>query len=265
MSLLFTEVPIREIKKIAPEVFRLSFSAGTLARQAKPGQFLMVRPTKFQEPLLPRPFSILRLRGNSIEILFKVVGQGTKQMADLKPGYLLEVRGPLGKGFQIDPAGEPVLVAGGMGLAPLLFLAESLQHLKIWPFKYPAKVLVGAKTKKELYCLREFEQTCVEVLVATEDGSSGHKGLVTDLLKKLFPKKDTTIALYACGPHPMLKAVARWAGPKKVPCQVSLEARMACGLGACLGCAVAKKNQTGISYVNVCTEGPVFEAKDIVW
>jgi dihydroorotate dehydrogenase electron transfer subunit len=152
-----------------------------------------------------------------------------------------------------------------MGVAPLLFLAESLQDVKNWPFRHPAKVLVGAKTKKELYGLRKFEQACAEVLVATEDGSAGHKGLVTDLLKKLFPKKETPIALYACGPHPMLKAVARWAGQKKINCQVSLEARMACGLGACLGCAVAKKNQAGIAYVNVCQEGPVFEAKDIAW
>jgi dihydroorotate dehydrogenase electron transfer subunit len=265
MSFVFTEVPIRDVKKISPEVFRLSFSAGVMARQARPGQFLMVRPAKFQEPLLPRPFSTHRRRGNSIEILFKVVGKGTKQMADLKPGDLLEVRGPLGKGFQVDLSKEPVLVAGGMGVAPLLFLAESLHNLPKWPFKFPAKILLGAKTKKELYCLKEFERACVEVLVATEDGSSGQRGLVTDLLKKLFPKKESTISLYTCGPNPMLKAVARWAVQRKVSCQVSLESRMACGLGACLGCVVAKKSQAGISYVNVCQEGPVFQANEIVW
>ena len=265
MSFIFTEVPVREIKKINPDVLRLVFASGAMARHAKPGQFLMVRPVKFQEPLLPRPFSIHRIQGNFIEILFKVVGLGTKLLADVRGGDLLEVRGPLGKGFQLDFSGEPVLVAGGMGVAPLLFLAESIQNLPKWPFRFPAKILLGAKTKKELYCLREFERACVEVLVATEDGSSGHRGLVTDLLTKLFPKKESAISLYTCGPNPMLKAVARWAVQRKVFCQVSLEARMACGLGACLGCVVAKKNQAGISYVNVCQEGPVFQANEIVW
>jgi dihydroorotate dehydrogenase electron transfer subunit len=265
MSLLFTDVPVHDTKRLAPGVFRLVFSDGAIARQAKPGQFLMIRPVKFREPLLPRPFSIHRTQGNLIEILFKVVGLGTEQLAEVRAGDLLEVRGPLGRGFQVDLSKEPVLVAGGMGVAPLLFLAETLSNLKKWPFKFPAKLLVGAKSKSELVCLREFEKACVEVLVATEDGSSGHKGLVTDLLKKLFPNKEPAIAIYACGPNPMSKALARWAGQRKVAAQVSLEARMACGLGACLGCVVAKKNQAGIAYVNVCTEGPVFEANEIVW
>lgn len=265
MSLIFQESSVQGIQRIAPDVYRLVFSARAIARQAKPGQFLMIRPVKFREPLLPRPFSIHRIRGNFLEILFKVVGLGTRQLAEAAKGDLLEIRGPLGRGFRVDLAKEPVLVAGGLGVAPLLGLAESLSKLKKWPFRIPAKLVIGAKTKKELFCLREFEQACLEVLVATEDGSSGHKGLVTDLLKKLFPKREAPVALYACGPNPMLKAVGRWAVARNIPCQVSLEARMACGLGACLGCVTAIKNEAGISYVNVCQEGPVFEAKDLVW
>jgi dihydroorotate dehydrogenase electron transfer subunit len=265
MSLIFQESSVQGIQRIAPDVYRLNFSAGAISRQAKPGQFLMIRPVKFREPLLPRPFSIHRIRGNFLEILFKVVGLGTRQLAEAVKGDLLEIRGPLGRGFQVDLAREPVLVAGGLGVAPLLGLAESLSSLKKWPFRVPAKLVIGAKTKQELFCLREFEQACLEVLVATDDGSSGHRGLVTDLLKKLFPDREAPPALYACGPQPMLKAVGRWAVARKIPCQVSLEARMACGLGACLGCVVARKNQAGISYVNVCQEGPVFEADQIVW
>lgn len=262
---IFEETPIESIKSIAPDVYLLRFSSGLMASQAQPGQFIMVRPNKFAEPLLPRPFSIHQVQGNQIELFFKVVGQGTRQLAELKKGDLLEVKGPLGQGFVLDKEQEPILVAGGMGVAPLLFLAETWKGIqKKSPKKFP-KLFIGARTRKELLCLKEFERAGVEVLAATEDGSLGEKGLVSGLLNKKIKRPSSRQILFVCGPNPMLKAVGSWAIRKGVSCQLSLEARMACGLGACLGCVVARKRESGYSYVNVCQEGPVFEARELLW
>lgn len=262
---IFEETAIQGIKSIAPEVYLLRFSSGRLASQAQPGQFVMIRPNKFAEPILPRPFSIHRVQGDNMELLFKVVGQGTRQLAELKRGDLLEVRGPLGHGFDLGKAQEPILVAGGMGVAPLLFLAEAWKgRQKKGSKKFP-KLFIGARTGEELLCLKEFKRAGVEVLAATEDGSFGEKGLVTRLLKKKVNKPSSDQSLFVCGPSPMLKAVGNWAIRKGVSCQLSLEARMACGLGVCLGCVVARKKENGCSYVNVCQEGPVFEASEVFW
>ena len=263
--MIFQESQIQGLKSIAPDIHLLRFSAGPLASLARPGQFVMIRPSKFTEPLLPRPFSIHRVLGNQIDLLFKIVGQGTRQLADLKKGDFLEVRGPLGKGFVFDKGQAPILVAGGMGVAPLLFLAETWRGVqRKGPKKLP-KLFIGARTQKELLCLKEFERAGVEIRVATEDGSFGEKGLVTQLLKKNIKKPSPGQSLFVCGPLPMLKAVRGWAIQKGVSCQLSLEARMACGLGACLGCAVARKKEADCSYVNVCQEGPVFEASEVFW
>lgn len=262
--MIFQESQIQSIKSIAPDIYLLRFSAGPMASQAHPGQFVMVRPKKFLEPLFPRPFSIHRIQGNQIALLFKVVGQGTRQLADLKKGDLLEVRGPLGRRFVLDKDREPILVAGGMGVAPLLFLAETWKKIKRKGLKKFPKLFIGARTKKELLCLKDFERAGVEIRAATEDGSFGQRGLVTGLLTKGIRKPSPGQTLFVCGPLPMLKAVRSWALQKGVPCQLSLEARMACGLGACLGCAVARKREDGFSYVNVCQEGPVFEASEVL-
>jgi dihydroorotate dehydrogenase electron transfer subunit len=263
--IIFQKSPIRSIASVTADIYLLSFSAGSMASLARPGQFVMVRPCQFEEPLLPRPFSIHRIRGSQISLLFKVVGQGTRQLADLKKGDLLEVRGPLGKGFAMDQAREPVLVAGGMGVAPLLFLAETWKKFQGKGSKKSLRLFIGARTQKELLGLQEFEQIGVEIWAATEDGSFGEKGLVTQLLNKRLKRPSPGQSLFVCGPLPMLKAVRSWALGKGVPCQLSLEARMACGLGACLGCVVSRKLENGWSYVNVCQEGPVFEAGEVLW
>jgi dihydroorotate dehydrogenase electron transfer subunit len=263
--IIFQEIPIQFTKSFGSDIHLLRFSSPPIASQARPGQFLMVRPSKFQEPLLPRPFSIHRVHGQQIELLFKVVGQGTRQLSELKKGDFLEVRGPLGQGFSLTHAQEPILVAGGMGVAPLLFLTEAWgKSLKKGLMNNP-KLFIGAKTLKELIRLEEFERAGAEIWAATEDGSFGEKGLVTELLKKRIKKFSSGRSLFVCGPIPMLKAVGRWAIEKGFHCQISLERHMACGLGACLGCVVARKSASGFSYVNVCQEGPVFEAREIVW
>jgi len=263
--MLFQEFPIQDIKPITADIYLLRFSSAAMAAQAQPGQFVMVRPTRFSEPLLPRPFSIHRVQGDQVELLFKTVGQGTRQLAALKKGDVLEVRGPLGRGFNLNWDQKPILVAGGMGAAPLLFLAETWSRSQKKKQKRSFKLFIGARNKGEILRLKEFDQAGAEIFVATEDGSSGRKGLVTRLLARTIRRPIPDQSLFVCGPNPMLKAVRDWAVQKGVPCQLSLETHMACGLGACLGCVVARKKGAEIAYVNVCQEGPVFEAQEVFW
>lgn len=263
--MIFQEFFVQDNKMIAPGIHRLRFQAGPMASQAQPGQFVMVRPSGTIEPLLPRPFSIHRVYGEHIDLLFKVLGRGTLQLAALKKGDLLEVRGPLGQGFVFHRDQEPILVAGGMGVAPLLYLAEAWEKTSSTPLKKHPKLFIGARTKAELLGLTAFEAAGVEVMACTEDGSFGEKGLVTRLLERKLKKSSPNTMVFACGPTPMLKAVRTWVVGKGLAAQLSLETHMACGLGACLGCVVARKNDQGVTYVNVCQQGPVFDAREVLW
>jgi len=236
-----------------------------IAAIAQPGQFLQVRVKDDCEPLLRRPFGIHRVNGaSSIEMLFEVVGQGTEILAQRKTGEYLDIIGPLGNGFDYGRAcGLPrtgLLVAGGMGIAPLAFLAEKLvaHKTKGAPDK-KILVLIGARTKKQLLCEGELKKLGCEVKVATDDGSKGFKGRVTGLLCGLLPAIDRRLlTIYACGPRPMLRELARLAQKYNLPAQVSLEEHLACGIGACLGCVV----KTTDGYKRVCKEGPVFQARE---
>jgi len=263
--MFFQEIPVNKIDPVSPVVFRLSFLSKEIAREAKPGQFVMTRPKKFSEPLLPRPFSIHRVQGNRVELLIRVAGQGTRQLCGLSPGEELEIKGPLGRGFKLDSEKESILVAGGIGVAPLLYLADRLLKMNKNKTVAPPRLLIGAGTKKELLGLREVKEMGIRVQAVTEDGSFGQKGLVTDLLEGLSAKGLERAMIYTCGPQRMLRALASLAAARNVPCQVSLEARMACGMGACLGCSVARPNDGGLSYAKVCQDGPVFEAREVAW
>ena len=263
--MFFQEIPIKKIEPITPVVFRLSFLSKEIAREARPGQFVMIHPKKFSEPLLPRPFSIHRVQGNRVDLLVRAAGQGTRQLCGLSAGEVLEVKGPLGRGFKLDSEKDPILVAGGIGVAPLLFLADRLIKMKRSKTVAPPRLLIGAGSKKELLGLREFKEMGIRVQAVTEDGSFGRKGLVTDLLEGMSAKGLERAMIYTCGPQGMLRAVASWAAARKIPCQVSLEARMACGMGACLGCSVARPTDSGLSYAKVCQDGPVFEAQEVAW
>jgi dihydroorotate dehydrogenase electron transfer subunit len=265
MPKVFQKFPVERIRFIAREICLLRFSSAAIAAEAQPGQFVMVRPVKFTEPLLPRPFSIHRLQGDQVALLFKIVGQGTRQLADLRKGDLLEVLGPLGQGFDFSADQNPILVAGGMGAAPLLFLAEAWKRSQKKNQKRTLRLFIGARSKDELLGLKEFERAGAGIFAATEDGSFGRKGLVTRLLSSTLNTPSPDQTLYVCGPNPMLKAVRNWAVPNGIPCQLSLEARMACGLGACLGCVVAQKKEKAMAYVNVCQHGPVFDAREVLW
>ncbi|PIP18725.1 MAG: dihydroorotate dehydrogenase electron transfer subunit [Candidatus Omnitrophica bacterium CG08_land_8_20_14_0_20_41_16] len=257
-------------KKFKGDYWHCIIDAPLIAKKSIPGQFVNIKLSDTLEPFLRRPFSIHRIgspaKGNflpkTIEILYKIIGQGTEILSGRKKGEYLDIIGPLGNGFDYTRTHEhtntrTILVAGGMGVAPLVFLSEKI--------KAKAKVaLIGARTKAQVLCEKEFKNSGCDVKIATDDGSAGFKGKVTELLRQVLLTNSRTHELtnyiYACGPKPMLKAVAGIAKKYRVSAQISLEEHMACGIGACLGCVV--KTKTG--YKRACKDGPVFEAQDII-
>jgi len=259
MQIYQQKAEILRTEKFTDEIFRFSINAPDIAADASPGQFIMVRTGDGMDPLLRRPFSVHQVaEGGLVQILFKVIGKGTELLSRLQAGNSLDVLGPLGHGFTYGEKGCHFLIGGGIGIAPLLFLAKQLLK-KNEPSAI--KVLLGARTENEIGVLAEdFGSMGLEVLAATEDGSLGRKGLVTDLMVSL---NDTGAMVYGCGPYPMLGAVAGRCKTKGWDCQVSLETIMACGLAACLGCTVLQADMKG--YVHVCKDGPVFNADEVAW
>ena len=243
--------------------FRLTVMAPQIAEDARPGQFVMVQTAPGQDPLLRRPFSIHQVSGNgTVQILFKVVGRGTRLLAETKKGNLLSIFGPLGKGFNLlDQQQNICMIGGGMGIAPLLFLGKWLLRSG---FSGKLIALLGARNADEINPLKEdFIHLGINPVVATDDGTAGHHGLVTALmLKQMDPGENWQVL--TCGPYPMMRGVVDICRGMNWPCQVSMETMMACGMGACLGCAIAKPNDLN-SYQHVCKDGPVFEMSEIVW
>jgi len=243
--------------------FRIRVSCHDQYAQAAPGQFVMVRFIDQIDPLLPRPFSIHRLikkdgAASGIELLYKVVGKGTHALSLRQPGDYLDLTGPLGKGFIIPgKVGQIKIVAGGIGVAPMIFLVESLQEQTHGPSD--VQVFLGGRSKADLLCLEEFSTLGVPVHTTTDDGSSGEHCLVTDPLDDAMTENKPDI-IYACGPLAMLACVAGIADKHRVSCQISIETMMACGMGACLGCAVVRRDHTE-PYLHACLDGPVFDTK----
>jgi dihydroorotate dehydrogenase electron transfer subunit len=205
---------------------------------------------------LRRPLSIHRARNGRLEFLYRVVGKGTELLSELKEGTVLNVLGPLGHGYDLSVIKNhtPVLVAGGTGMASLNFLAES--------FKKPGIVFYGARTKQELVCRENLKKLGWKMQVATDDGSLGHKGFVTELLQKYCAGQDAgSLTIFTCGPEPMMRTVARIAATHDVDCYISMEERMACGMGTCQGCVVRIAGK----YQRACSDGPVFNAADVDW
>jgi dihydroorotate dehydrogenase electron transfer subunit len=259
--------------EVSPSYFRMRMTAPPAVLDATPGQFVMVRVSRAIDPLLRRPFGIYDMgtfmtpyadsgRQTFLEILYKVVGRGTGMMADLHTGDHLDIIAPLGKGFDLGrEEEEKVLVGGGVGLAPLYLLARELVK------SGKVRLFAGGRSKDDVLCITEFERLGVETYVATDDGTLGDRGLVTQVMMKHLAVGSGAKRLYACGPMPMLRAVAGIAEEMQVPCQVSLEAFMACGMGACLGCVVKGANHSAETpdYRCVCKDGPVFESTDLSW
>jgi dihydroorotate dehydrogenase electron transfer subunit len=262
--MLQVKVKILYNKKIKGNYFHLVIQAPKITKESLPGQFLNIKVNDADEPLLRRPFSIHRVRGVNVELLYEVVGEATEVLSQRKPGEYLDVIGPLGNGFQLNTKHKTlnILVAGGMGVAPLLFLAEKLVRSPLVTVRRPPVVLIGVKGKNSISCAEDFKKIGCEVKIATDDGSRGFKGNITDLFRNLVSSIEYRVSsIYACGPRPMLKEIS-WISKKyKMPAQVSLEEHMACGIGACLGCVVNTKK----GFKRVCKEGPVFKADEIVW
>ena len=243
----------------------LRLEAPEVAAAARPGQFVHVRVSDTCDPLLRRPFSVMQAvpsRG-LIDLLVQIVGRGSEQVAAAVPGQRLSLLGPLGEPFPLPPPGPRLfLVAGGVGVAPLLFLAETLARSS---GDHDLTGLFGARTEALLCCWQELAGRCREFTAVTEDGSVGTPGLVTDVLAEQLDGTPGEAVVYACGPGPMLAAVAADCRERGVAAFVSLERWMGCGVGACLGCVVPSARPAGPRYLRVCADGPVFAAADLDW
>jgi len=244
---------------ISDDIFRLTLQAPAIAGAAHPGQFVMLQVENSLDPLLRRPFSIHQVAADgSVQILFKVVGKGTAKLSRLTTGDTVDCIGPLGRGFPLDRVDQLCLVGGGMGIAPLYFLAKRLLQAGIQPEN--DYVLLGAVSRNELALFAdEFFDLGYTVKTATDDGSLGHHGFVTELLEPILADIER---VYTCGPFPMMGIVAARAQAADVQCMVSMETHMACGLGACLGCTLAGADG---NYIHVCRQGPVFDGKEVAW
>jgi dihydroorotate dehydrogenase electron transfer subunit len=251
-----------------PDHRLLTLEAPGIARAAKPGQFLMLQVHAGRDPLLRRPMSICRVPGagrRRIEVLYKIVGEGTRLLARQRKGATLSALGPLGNGFRLPPAGRRgapprvVMIAGGVGIAIFPFLADALRRRGVRPL-----LLFGARGAAELVYTAPFRARGIPIRCATEDGSRGERGYVTTILAPLLDANGPKPLLYACGPTPMLRAVGDMAVRAGAPCQLALESQMPCGIGVCLGCVVAcPGDPSGPAYRRVCTEGPIFMAGEV--
>jgi dihydroorotate dehydrogenase electron transfer subunit len=239
--------------------FRLAVRAPDIAPLVQPGQFAHVRVLPMKEALLRRPFSIFQAAGDTFSILYKNVGNGTERLSRMRAGEELSAIGPLGHGFTIPQAGgdTPLLVAGGYGMAALYLLAQRSPQKGI--------VFAGGRRRVDILCEKEFQSLGWEVRVTTEDGSHGERGLVTQPLQAELRRNAAGRKLFACGPTPMLKAVAGIAKEFRVPAELSMDEHMCCGVGVCLTCVIPVKTGADWEYQRTCTEGPVFDSRRVVW
>ncbi len=252
--------------EIAPGVFMMTAVSPQVAWHAQPGQFLHLRVGESANPLLRRPLSIFRVDSakEQVTLVYGVVGRGTEALGRLLEGGILDLIGPLGNGFSV-PSGTrmALLVAGGLGVAPLFFLAEVLHRNSM-----PLRFLMGARSRDKLLVLEELRALGIHPLVSTDDGSQGFCGPVTELLEKtLLEEKFEPDSCFLCsaGPQPMLSQVVALGRRHGVVGQVSLEQRMGCGLGACWGCVIPCLSSDGrMEYRRVCSDGPVFNMDEVL-
>lgn len=243
-------------ERVAPGVGLVVFDAPHAAAALQPGQFVHLRIAEGTDFILRRPFSVFRTGGGRIEILYQVVGRGTRVLAEAEPGEHMDLIGPLGNGWRM-PEGivHALVVAGGLGAAPMGMLVQDLARRGV-----AVTLAQGAPTGERLLARELFEATCRRVACATDDGSFGACGFVTDLTADLI-ERDRPDVVYVCGPEAMERIVVAQAEVAGVPCQVSLERLMACGVGACLSCVVS----THHGRKRACVDGPVFDAADVMW
>lgn len=262
-SVYQTQAEILFNQKLTFEYYKLRLHTPHISREAKPGQFVHLRIENTYYPLLRRPFSIHRVVGETIEILYQIVGLGTQILSKKRKGDSLNLIGPLGKGFWINQSvKQHILIAGGIGVAPLVFLARRLREICTFFTAHTSLAFLGFKTKDKILCQKDFEELGMDVKVATEDGTYSHKGNINDLFEQfIYNSSLKSFSVYACGPIPMLKKLSQLSHKYLFSCQISLEEKMGCGIGACRGCVV--KGTSG--YLRVCRDGPVFNADEINW
>ena len=246
-------------EQLKSDIFKFIVESKEIAEVAKPGQFLEIRITNTIEPLLRRPISIYQIRkeDNMIEFIFQVKGKGTKLLANKKIGDDIDILGPLGYGdFKIGKEKNVAIIGGGIGIFPLYELAKNIKGC--------LNIYLGFRNKEYVVLEEEFRNVCNDLIITTDDGSYGEKGFAIKKLEEDIEKEKPEI-IYACGPLPMLKAVKELAIRFNIPCQISLEEKMACGIGVCLGCAVktATSPKDAPEYMHVCKAGPVFWATDV--
>ena len=241
-------------------IYKFSVKAPEIAKDARAGQFLEIKVSETGEPFLRRPISIYNIdkENGIVEFIFQVKGRGTEILAERKIGDLTDIMGPLGfGGFKVQEYNNVAIIGGGIGTYPLYELVKELKG------KANLNVYLGFRDKSLVTCEKEFEEVGLnKLVVTTDDGSYKEKGYAIDFMKKDIEEHKVDM-IFACGPLPMLKAVRAYAIENNIPCQISLEERMGCGIGACLGCAVKVISGTEPRYGHVCKEGPVFNAADV--
>ncbi|MBN2242496.1 MAG: dihydroorotate dehydrogenase electron transfer subunit [Acidobacteria bacterium] len=274
--MLDIKVKLKEIRDLGADNYLLTLGAPEQARLIRPGQFVMLKCAGDLDdpPLLRRPFTVFNVSRHArsgkpagLELLIKDVGTGTRRLVRMKPGQTLYCLGPQGHGFKISSGMRnrlemACLVAGGVGIAPLYLLARDLMEQNVKPVLF-----YGGSKMADLVLRDYFEKLGMDVRYATEDGSFGLRGLVTQPFADFIDRNaHRNIRVYACGPWRMMQAVDRLSAQKNLPCEVSLEARMGCSLGACLGCVVRCRDRRGEEqYLRVCQEGPVFDSRLVDW
>ena len=251
--------------QVACNYYKIGLTCSESYAMAKAGQFIMLRFAGQAQPLLRRPFSIHNLiishgRTQGLELLYKVVGSGTALLAKQKPGDVLDILGPLGSGFLIARRVTRIyFVAGGIGVAPLVFLAYQLDRRDADLSN--CRAFIGGRSQSDLLCQADFSRLGVAVQTTTDDGSAGDQCLVTNPVEEVIVEHPPDM-MVACGPMEMLACIVGISEKYGVPCQVSIETRMACGMGACLGCAVEGRHRPD-HYLHACLDGPVFDTAEI--
>ena len=269
MTLQTNGIVVRN-ERIKSLYFLLEIYCPPIAAKIKPGQFIMLKVSDNNYPLLRRPFSVYKSypkdhaeeeKRGCFSILYKKVGLGTRKMTEYGKGQKVDMIGPLGNGFtlSVPSSSNIILIGGGVGIVSLYLLAETMGAKNL-------RVFIGGKTRDDILCVRDFKKLGSNVFIATEDGSLGFKGTVIDLFQshREKMKRDECYFTYSCGPSGMLRELGKAIDLTKFFCEVSLETRMGCGFGACWGCVV-KTNDLKTAYQRVCREGPVFNLGDIVW
>ena len=256
--------------QLSPDYNVLTLRAPQIAAASAPGQFVMVKAGRGHDPLLRRPFSIFEIQreatgaATGLSLLNKRIGPSTSLVYEAEPGRQIACLGPLGRPFSlVDPPVEAWMIAGGVGLAPFVTLADALARRGV-----RSTLFYGARRADELFCLDSFRSLGATLILATEDGSSGEQGRITMPLEQRLASRPAgaPVMLYACGPEGMLAATARIAARYAQACQVSVERIMGCGLGGCYSCVVPMRGERGaVHHVRSCLSGPVLSADQIIW